>query len=372
MNQQIQDINIDKIKLDFRNPRISEFGVNQGASEEKILKILWEEMAVNELLLSIVSNGFWKYEPLILLKENAHYLVIEGNRRIAAIKLIHYRDRYKIPIPSSIESKITKKLLDETENVPSIIVSSREEAWKFIGFKHVNGPAKWGSYAKAKYIAEIHNDYQIPLNDIADQIGDTNKTAQKLYQGLMVLEQAKKQGVYDYMEDILSDRLYFSHLYTGIQRDGIRSFLNIKDAEEESPDPVPAENLNKLGEFLTWLYGSKKSDVRAVIGSQNPDLKLLDEILKSREAISALRDGESLEYSFELSRSSDAVFEESLLAAKRNLQKARGYLSNGYDGEESLLRVAGSVANLADDLYNEMDKMHNEKLGVNKRKRLTE
>ena len=35
MNQQIQDINIDKIKLDFRNPRISEFGVNQGASDTK-------------------------------------------------------------------------------------------------------------------------------------------------------------------------------------------------------------------------------------------------------------------------------------------------------------------------------------------------
>lgn len=30
-------------------------------------------------------------------------------------------------------------------------------------FKHVNGPAKWSSYAKAKYIAEIHQKYNIEL-----------------------------------------------------------------------------------------------------------------------------------------------------------------------------------------------------------------
>ena len=48
-----------------------------------------------------------------------------------------------------------------------------------------------------------------------------------------------------------------------------------------------------------------------------------------------------------------------MLAAKRNLEKARALLSTAYDGSEELLRVAGTVANLADDLYEEMERKRN-------------
>lgn len=370
MTGKVENIALQQLHLDFKNPRISEFGVDQNTDEAKILKILWESMAVNELMLSIVSNGFWQYEPLIVINRTQGYTVVEGNRRLAAVKLLH--NDHGLSLPSYVKQNITQKILDETSTLPCMVVTSREDAWKFIGFKHVNGPAKWGSYAKARYISEIHNDFGIPLEQIASQIGDTNKTAQKLYQGLMVLEQAKKAKVYDYSNDVQADRLYFSHLYTGLQRDGIRSFLNIKEAEEESKDPVPKDSLNHLGELLEWLYGSKKNSTQPVIKSQNPDLKYLDEVLKKRESLAAIRGGEALEYSYELSRSNDAVFEENLLAAKRNLQKARGYLTNGYDGEESLLRVAGSVAELADDLYDEMDKIMRDKQGKNRKQRLTE
>lgn len=371
MNNNIVLKRIHQIRLDHQNPRISEFGVTERTSEAEVIEILWNEMAVNELLLSIVSNGYWQYEPLILLPDGEEkYVVIEGNRRLAALKLIH--NDYEVKIPASIKKEITEDLVQSTLMVPCIIVESRKDAWEFIGFKHVNGPAKWGSYAKAKYIAEIHNEFGVDLESIASQIGDTNKTAQKLYQGLMVLEQAKKEKVYDYSSDIQANRLYFSHLYTGLQRDGIRSFLNIKDADEVSPSPVPAESLKNLGQLLSWLFGNKRDNVQAVIKSQNPDLKYLDEVVKSRESLSALRDGESLEYSFELSRADDAVFEENLLAAKRALQKARGYLTNGYDGDDPLLRVAGSVAEMADDLYEEMDKIRRQRFGRKKKNRLTE
>lgn len=366
---EITTLDFSDIHLDYRNPRISEFGVNEKTKEADILTILWNEMAVNEIMLSIVSSGFWQYEPLIVMKNGNSFLSIEGNRRLAAVKLLH--NDTGIKLPASIRDRITNEIKEQTKKLPVIIVNSREDAWKYIGFKHVNGPAKWGSFAKAKYIAEIHNDYNIQLSDIAYQIGDTNKTAQKLYQGLMVLEQAKDAGIYDY-DDIKADRIYFSHLYTGLQRDGIRSFLNIKAAEDETPKPVPEENLDNLKLLLEWLYGSEKNGLQPVIKSQNPDLKYLDEVLKSREATLALKAGESLDYSFELSRSNDALFEENLLIAKRGLQKARAYLTTGYMGEESLLKVAGSVAELGDDLYEEMLKVSKEKTIQKKKNRLTE
>ncbi len=326
-------------------------------------------MAVNELMYSIVSNGFWDYEPIIIMEDGDDYISIEGNRRLAAVKLIH--DQGAIKVPKHILDKISPELLEQTSKLPVIVVGSREESWRYVGFKHVNGPAKWGSFAKAKYIAEIHNDYKVPINDIAYQIGDTNNTAQKLYQGLMVLDQAAKEKVYSY-DDIQANRIYFSHLYTGLQREGIREFLQIKDAEDESATPIPESRHKELGQLLEWLYGSKRNDTQPLIKTQNPDLKYLDEALQSKEATVALYAGETLAYAYELSRESDALFEENLLTAKRSLQKARAYLTTGYKGEENILRVAGSVAQLADDLYEEMDKVNKELTIRTKKNRLTE
>ncbi len=371
----IKKFNIEKLELDNQNPRLSEFGINEKSSQEEILEILWDEMAVNELMYSIVSNGFWDYEPLVIMKKPRvdKYIVLEGNRRLAAVMLIHKPKLISGKIPEEIREKIISnpKILESTIEIPIIDVPTRDKAWEFIGFKHVNGPAKWGSFAKAKYIAEVHNDFDVSLDDIAYQIGDTNKTVQRLYQGLMVLDQAERIGVYK-LEDIQASRVYFSHLYTGLQREGIINFLSLKDPKEESKDPVPDSKKQELGQLLEWLYGSKRNETFAVIKSQNPDLKHLDEVLQSREATIALTGGEPLSYAYELSRGADALFEEKLVDAKRSLQKARAYLTTGYDGKESLLRVAGSVADLADDLYDEMEKAMLKKQGKIKKTRLTE
>ena len=351
----ILNIKLDKLSLDPKNPRLSEFNVTEQSTEQEILTILWEAMAVNELMYSIISNGFWEYEPLIIIKSNDRYIVIEGNRRLAAVKLIH--EQGNINIPTHLIDKISTALIKETEYLPTIEVKSREDAWRYVGFKHVNGPAKWGSFAKAKYIAEIHNNYKVPISEISYRIGDTNNIAQKLYQGLMVLEQAEQAKIYSY-DDIQASRIYFSHLYNGIQREGIRVFLDLANAKDESFTPVPKEKLKNLGQLLVWLYGSKRDNIQPIITSQNPDLKRLDEVLKNKEAYAALNAGEPLSYAYELSRSYDALFEQNLLDAKRGLLKARAYLTTGYKGEQELLRIAGSVAELADDLYEEMDKVN--------------
>lgn len=366
-----KNISINDLYLDRRNPRLSEFGIDEKSPETEILQILWDEMAVNELMYSIVSNGFWDYEPLIVIKEKGKFVTIEGNRRLAAIKLIQNPNLIERKIPKHITDRISEDVLKSIQDIPVIEVTQREQAWKFVGFKHVNGPAKWGSFAKAKYIAEIHNDFGIPIEDIAYQIGDTNKTAQKLYQGLMVLEQANKSGIYKY-DDIQANRIYFSHLYTGLQREGIRDYIKLSNAEEEANNPVPKERLENLGEVLEWLYGNKRNETHAIIRSQNPDLKYLDDVLKSKEGTYALKSGESLNYAYELSRASDSLFEENLLSTKRTLQKARAHLTTGYEGEENLLKVAGSVANLADDLYREMEAVFKQKNGKDRNSRITE
>jgi len=53
-----------------------------------------------------------------------------------------------------------------------------------IGFKHVTVHRNGHSIAKAEYVARVHEDYDVPLPEIAQAIGDRNATVVRLYHGL--------------------------------------------------------------------------------------------------------------------------------------------------------------------------------------------
>src|SRR5437870_7331683 len=88
---QLQPIEIDRLLLDPENPRLE--SVTTSSDQKELLKVMWREMAVNEVALSIAENGFFEEEPLFAIpgpKVNGKrgYIVVEGNRRLTAVKLL--------------------------------------------------------------------------------------------------------------------------------------------------------------------------------------------------------------------------------------------------------------------------------------------
>lgn len=347
----IEKMPVGELTFDLQNPRLVEFEV----SKSDVVQTLWDVMDVRELVLSIAASGFFQHEPLIVEKDCGENVVIEGNRRLAAVRVL--LDPSLVDAPSSSIPVIGPKAKKELECLP-VIFRTREQAWRYIGFKHVNGPAKWTSYAKSQYIARVYRDYGVPLADIASQIGDTHRTVQRLFRGMMVIEQAERMDVFD-REDRWRRHFSFSHLYAGLDYTGISAFIGLRPEGDETAEPVPADKKEQLRELFLWLYGSKRQDIRPAIRTQNPDLRRLDAVVANRESVAALRAGNTIETAFEISRPAANVFEDSLTSAKRNLEKARGLASTAYDGSEHLLRVAEEVATIADDLWADMDRMSN-------------
>ena len=347
---EIRPFDVSELAFDVKNPRLA--GFDTGGGETEIIKTLWEMMDVEELVLSIAASGYFPHEPVIVATESGRNVVIEGNRRLAAVKLLRQpalgRD-FNARIPM-----ISRASGESLARIPGLL-STREGAWRYLGFKHVNGPAKWGSYAKSQYIADVHRNFGVPLDEIAGQIGDTHNTVRRLYRGLVVVEQAERLGAFS-RDDRWRGHFAFSHLYTGLPYPGISEFLDLQSAGDETQDPVPAERKDNLRELLVWMYGSKSEKKPPVIQSQNPHLRWLDAVLANREALAALRQGAELSLAFEISRPSSNLFEEALVAAKQNLEKARGILSTGYDGSKELLRIAAATADLAYDLHEEMER----------------
>ena len=342
---------IEKLLLDALNPRLSERDTTGG--QDEIIRTLWREMAVDEIAWSIANNGYFEHEPLIAEKlRNGMFLVIEGNRRLAAVRLL-LDDKLRRKIGVKDLPRINAQRRKEISELP-VVETKRSKIWPYVGFKHVNGPQPWESYSKANYIALVHNEFNIRLDQIAKQIGDQHFTVRRLYRGLMVLEQAEKAGVFS-RDDRAKKRFAFSHLYTGLDYIGFQGFIGLDKDKGFKPDPVSKDKIKNLGELCVWLYGSKSKNKQPIIQTQNPDLRNLDEVLQSKGGIAALQGGMPLKTSLDISRGDERLFHEALIAAKQSLQEARGKLLTGFQGDSDVLEIAKDIRLLANNMIDEME-----------------
>lgn len=347
-----RDVAVTDLLFDDQNPRLSVESA-ENPTQREIFELLWEDFAVDELVSSIAANSYFRHEPLIAeqVGHTAKFVVIEGNRRLAALKALLRLE--KVSPGVSIPTLSTEEVA-QLATVP-VVVSKRDKIWQYVGFKHVNGPQAWQSASKAQYIGWVRNVLGVPLEDIARQIGDRHTTVLRLYRALMVVEQAEKRDVF-HRSDRAKRHFSFSHLYTGLDYSGISDFIDVSPASEQSRTPVPDSRISELGELCTWLYGSKSRNVQPVVVSQNPDLRVLDEVIQNANGLAALRQRLPLQVSREISKGDDRILRESLVAARQSLQTARGKVITGFMDQTDLLKVITDIQDLAYAIEDDMSR----------------
>lgn len=357
--EKIVDIPVSQLRLDTDNPRLAWRA--DGDSQDELVKLLWKEMAVDEVAWSIAENGFFRSEPLFVIIANPQetdpakqvFTVAEGNRRFAAVLLL--RDEKLRKRVRAVELPTLDPLSHSSLNaLPAIIYESKEELWTTIGFRHINGIKPWDSFSKAKYVAEVHETYGIPLEDIAQRIGDRNVTVKRLYRGYKVLEQAESQGVFN-RSDRARNRFYFSHLYTALDYPEFQEYLGIKPEESLKPNPVPDANLGQLEELMIWLYGMKSASIEPVVRTQNPDLNTLRRVIAKPDALSVLRRTNRLEVALDVAVGDEQRFWSALTNAKVELQSAKATVTTGYSGNLDLYEIMVDIVKLSETIEREMD-----------------
>ena len=366
----VVDAPVHELHFDHQNPRFflnPKLFLEHDQTEEELVLKLWREFAVDEVALSIAHNGYFRHEPLFTTKENDNLVVVEGNRRLAAVRLL-LSSKLRKQVGATDLPPISSARKKELARLPTI-ECQRDTIWQYIGFKHVNGPQPWRAYAKAKYVAWVHNELNVPLEVIAARIGDRHATVNRHYRGLMVLHQAESSGVY-YIEDRWEKHFAFSHLYTGLGYKSVQEFLNIDNDTSFQPNPIPEDSLKDLGYFLRWLYGQKSTNTRPLIQSQNPDLRRLVDALGYETGLTALKRGLTLDVVEEISTGDEELFKVNLMDARRHLQYARGKQLTGDRGDIDTLQIAQEILDLADRLMLDMD-AHRRKERVGRRKSRT-
>lgn len=286
----IEKMRAEELSLDRSNPR---FGLTEATNEKDALEILLATADLKELWDSIAERGFEPFEPLVAMREGNEIVVLEGNRRLAAVKLLLNPELIERESARKRVPRLPKDKLETCRELPVIIVDSRDDAAGYIGFKHVNGPSRWSSIAKAKFGVNFYESLdgrlspQDRMQSLTKQLGDSRGLIIRLLVAYKIIQQCRSLGIFERL-GIDEDNIEFSHLYTLINNPDSREFIGLTTAPLSerliADNPIPEQFYFALSELMSWLYGPN-----SVIKSQGVDRPRLQKVLASSEGIKELR-----------------------------------------------------------------------------------
>ncbi len=249
---------LTELYLDPMNPRLGRANTGRSVKQVAVLDLM-KDWSLEELAVSFIENGFWPQEALLVVEEELYgrvvKVVVEGNRRLAALKFLEGAVNGTVLDRGWGEIAEIKSIPTSLfERVPYLLVPTRKEVAAYLGFRHVTGIKEWKPAEKAEYIARLIEDNDMDYVEVMRRIGSKTATVRQNYISYRLLLQMEDQeGV-----SVSHVENKFSVLYLSLRTDGVRKFLDIdiKASPQEARKPVPADHLKNLEKFARWLFGT--------------------------------------------------------------------------------------------------------------------
>lgn len=330
-------VDVELLNFDTNNPRFTPDKRPDEDTDAAIVAELARTADLSELVQSIGTSGYINIEPLVVVVRDGKLVVLEGNRRLAALKAL--RDEELAKHAKLGAPDFDHEIRATMDNILVYRVEKEEDARELIGFKHINGPQAWDAFAKATFAArwldsQANEQEPLKLFEIANRMGDKHATIHRMVTAYYVLTQAERLEIF-HMEDRYKRAFSFSHLYTGLSYSEFTDYLGMPRPQRDqdpSRDPVSPEHYEKLGYVLTWLYGSKEREIQPVVRSQNPDLGRVREVLKSKSGTKVLEQTSHLDDALITATPKDLRFSKHIVEANGQLRLALETL-DGFDPE---------------------------------------
>ncbi len=284
-----KSIELDKLLYDPQNPRLPLKMRNLG--EDETIDYMLRNGNITELMQSIAELGYSNAEPLLVVKAKSgeYYNVVEGNRRLTALKLL------KDPSQAKIRRQLVEQISEEAKNkptvIPCIIYEKRDDILSYLGFRHITGIKEWGSLEKARYLQQL---YELNKNGegveiyktLAKMIGSRSDYVKKLLIALELFNRANNNAYFG--SDIGEDDINFSYFTTAIGYSSIVSYLNIQF--DDSLDHLSKMNEENYRQLFLWMFDKKVGVVKEI-----RQLSTLARVVESERAIEKLKSGSTLE-----------------------------------------------------------------------------
>lgn len=306
---------------DPQNPRLG--GAAKNKTQEQIQKYLeGQPHYALELVGSIVENGFLPYEPLIVRQEDNKFVVIEGNRRLAAVR----------SILSEPPDKYPPEVVARSQQLPVLVFADgvhrdSEEVLRYLGVKHLFGFREWTPTSKAMFL-----DQRIgSKKDLAQVLRELNIKKQEV--GRYLIPYRLRKAAKQIFEKVNSED--FWSLAESFGRTRIRAYIQL-DVDRRTMK-VRMFDRTKLRYLTKFLYGRNRrvTDTR--------QLTTLGRVLGSPKAANMLERGATLDEALLYVAPKQETLSHLLEQLERLFEKIQT-LSPGKDDREKLLEVLQEVS----------------------------
>lgn len=334
----LENIPLTQLHFDPDNPRLPDR--LKGQTDDVVLEYFLHECNLIELMMSIGEKGYFAGEPLMIVpRAEGGYIVVEGNRRLAALKLL--QPDTPVPVMAGQVQQARNSANHTPTDIPSLQFDLRENILTYLGYRHITGIKEWDALAKARYLKQLRLQYGPDHTEahraLAREIGSKSATVAKLLTGYALLEKARDLGILRKLK-IEMDDIPFSLLTTGIGWEGISNFIGLKSAAD-----VEAAGLkeDEFTEFFTWVF-DKTQRSHTVLG-ESRNFPKLSRVVANEAALASLRRGDPLD-------TADLLTSGPLEAVRKHLFLA-----------ETSIRSAQESSSLADGLTND-DVTHSDRI----------
>lgn len=177
-------LKIEKILLDTKNPRLKEIYEHQKDALKELLDISNEK--IYNLIIDISSRGLNPFENIGVLEVEGKYVVVEGNRRVTALKILNNTALIKDIAPKLYDK--VKDLKTDIKSIDVVVFSDRSEANKWIELIHTGenkgkGRVNWSSENKKLFISR-NNDTLTPIQQFLNEFNKKSNLNDELLEKL--------------------------------------------------------------------------------------------------------------------------------------------------------------------------------------------
>ena len=328
---------LSRLELDTRNPRLP--SRLRGGGEDEIIKYLALKTNLVDLVTSIGENGFFPGEAIVVTpsetverqgapkssdpdernieepgSENSDdrnegstadqggdngarkYLVLEGNRRFTALKLLQDPELAQEIAPSL--GRAVRNAKNRPDTLPVYEVKRRQEALQYLGFRHVAGVQRWDPLAKARYLhmlyREAEGEPESRYAQVASEIGSRRDTVRKNLDALAAYTVVEQKHFFQ-VPSLSEETFKFGTFYTALADPGIAEFTGARNAISEPTHPIEnPEHLdaNAIGEIVQWMFAKDSDGVTKLGESRN--LSMLGDVVAAPNALKRFREGATL------------------------------------------------------------------------------
>ncbi|WP_295586745.1 AAA family ATPase [uncultured Lamprocystis sp.] len=259
---------------------------------------------IQDLIESFRANGYLPVDQIQVRDlGDGGYVVVEGNRRIAALKHLALQHDEKGIDLGRLDPEIFRR-------VPVVLYEDADELHhlKLMALKHISGNKKWGEWNQAKLLQKMAREFGCSEDNIVRSIGISTVELRRSLRALSLVEQYRAS---DYGDQFSETK--FPIFRETVRNTAVKNWLAWDDSTYQATDVQNREL------FFSWLSREPVEDAEEEGSTsygdrylepaiqKRDDIGLLGKILEDPRALERLRQTRDLNAAY---RASDLVLQE--------------------------------------------------------------